>query len=249
MTKLDVTLLKRGAFGGKSGEDIPEMPGSNISSRIGFQLKRKRLLKGIRLKDVAEATSLSQSLISKIENNKVSPSLSTLHKLVKVLGTSISALFAIDETLGQVVHRPNQRPIAGKTPIMTEWDGIETEIMAPYEDARLLEGSLFVMEPSGHSGGVFQHEGEECGYVLEGQLELSVCEETYFLDPGVSFFSTPISPTPTVILARRWCGLSGSTDHLPFEWDAPRPTTSFDEGNQPHGYDSGEYGHQNQRQR
>ena len=188
MTKLDVTVLKRGAFERKSAEKIPEMPDSGISSRIGFQLKRERLLKGMRLKDVAEATNLSQSLISKIENNKVSPSLSTLHKVAKVLGTSISALFAMDETLGQVVHRPSQRPVAGKIQTMVEWDGIEAEIMVPYEDGRLLEGFVFVMEPGGHSGGVLHHEGEECGYVLEGQLELTVGDKTYFLDPGDSFF-------------------------------------------------------------
>ncbi len=188
MTKLDVAAMKRGAFERKSAEEIPEMPDSGISSRIGFQLKRERLLKGMRLKDVAEATNLSQSLISKIENNKVSPSLSTLHKVAKVLGTSISALFAMNETLDQVVHRPDQRLVAGKIQSMVEWDGIEAEIMVPYEDGRLLEGFVFVMEPGGHSGGVLQHEGEECGYVLEGQLELTVGDKTYILEPGDSFF-------------------------------------------------------------
>src|SRR5262249_33590117 len=60
------------------GAAEPIAPGK-ISPRIGSQLKRQRRLKGLRLKDVAERAGISQSLISKIENNKASPSLSTLH--------------------------------------------------------------------------------------------------------------------------------------------------------------------------
>jgi len=165
----------------------PIAPGK-ISPRIGSQLKRQRRLKGLRLKDVAERAGISQSLISKIENNKASPSLSTLHYLAKALGTSISALFALDESLDQVVHRPEDRPVAGKVQSMVEWDGIEAEIIVPYVRGRLLEGFVFVMEPGGHSGGTLKHDGEECGYVLEGKLELIVDGHRHILGPGDSFF-------------------------------------------------------------
>ena len=159
-----------------------------ISPRIGSQLRRQRRIKGLRLKDVAEKAGLSESLISKIENNKASPSLSTLHSLAKALGTSISALFALDESLDQVVHRPHERAIAGRVQSMVEWDGIEAEIIVPYVNGRLLEGFVFIMEPGGHSGGTLRHEGEECGYVLEGRLELVVDGQRYLLGPGDSFF-------------------------------------------------------------
>ena len=188
MRKLDVTAQKESILKSKDAGDTSYTPTARMSPRIGAQLKRGRLLRGMRLKDVAEATGLSKSLISKIENNKTSPSLSTLHRVAKVLNTSVSALFAMDETLDKVVHRPHERSIAGKIQTMVEWDGIEAEIMVPYENGRLLEGFVFVMEPGGHSGGVLQHAGEECGYVLEGQLELTVDSRTYVLEPGDSFF-------------------------------------------------------------
>ena len=187
-TKLDVGVQREGNSKRKSAGDPSDTQSSSMSPRIGAQLKRERLLRGLRLKDVAEATGLSKSLISKIENNKTSPSLSTLHRVAKALNTSVSALFAMDETLDKVVHRPHERPIAGKVQTMVEWDGIEAEIMVPYENGRLLEGFVFVMEPGGHSGGLLQHAGEECGYVLEGQLELTVDGRTYTLNPGDSFF-------------------------------------------------------------
>lgn len=169
--------------------DISNFPERSLaSSRIGYQLKRERRLKGLRLVDLAEATGLSPSLISKIENNKINPSLSTLHRLSQVLGTSVSALFAMDENLDKVVLTQDQRPVAGKVQGIVQWEGIEAEIMIPYEEGRLLEGFVFVMEPGGHSGGVLQHEGEECGYVLEGELELTVGAKKYNLKAGASFF-------------------------------------------------------------
>ncbi len=188
MQKLDVVALKKETLQRKARQQALSDQRGEISPRIGFQLKRERRVRGLRLKDVAEATGLSISLISKIENNRVSPSLSTLHRVAKALGTSVSALFAMDETLDKVVHRPHERPVAGRVQSMVEWDGIEAEIMVPFGSGRLLEGFVFIMEPGSHSGGVLQHEGEECGYVLEGQLELTVGEKCYLLDPGDSFF-------------------------------------------------------------
>jgi transcriptional regulator with XRE-family HTH domain len=156
--------------------------------RIGAHLRRARRLKSMRLKDVAEACGVSVSFISKIENNRAVPSLSTLHQMAKVLGTSVSALFSIEERVKKVVHRPADRPVAGRVQNMVEWDGIQAEIIVPYAEGRLLEGFVFVMEPGGHSGGVLRHDGEECGYVIEGDLELIVGNEKHQLTEGDSFF-------------------------------------------------------------
>lgn len=182
-------VLKRGSSSRAQRRALePVAPPPAESVAIGFHLRRERRLKKLLLKDVADATGLSVSLISKIETNKVSPSLSALHKVAKALGTSVSALFAIEETLSQVVCRPEERPVAGRVQSMREWDGIEAEILVPYAAGRLLEGFVFIMQPGGHSGGLLQHEGEECGYVLSGQLELTVGGKRYVLNPGDSFF-------------------------------------------------------------
>ena len=186
--KRDLVVIKQASIQRQNSVPVVASMEERLSPRIGFQLRRARRIKGFRLKDVADKAGLSQSLISKIENNKTSPSLSTLHRVAKALGTSISALFAADESLDQVVQRPQERPIAGKVQSMVEWDGIEAEIIVPYVSGRLLEGFVFIMEPGGHSGGTLQHEGEECGYVLAGRLELVVDRTTYVLNPGDSFF-------------------------------------------------------------
>src|SRR2546427_7058895 len=186
--KLDLTVLKKGSRSKSAMTARPALKQSDKQIRIGFQLRRQRRIKKMRLKDVADATGLSVSLISKIETNTVGPSLSTLHQVAQALGTSISALFAMEESPTEVVCHQQERPIAGKVQSMSEWDGIEAEIMVPYAEGRLLEGFVFVMEPGGNSGGVLQHEGEECGYVLEGRLELCVGSKKYSLGRGDSFF-------------------------------------------------------------
>jgi transcriptional regulator with XRE-family HTH domain len=186
---VDWTAVKAGPSSSarrRLSEPVALPPQESVA--IGFHLRRERRLRKLLLKDVADATGLSVSLISKIETNKVSPSLSTLHKVAKALGTSVSALFAIEETISQVVCRPGQRPIAGRVQTMREWDGIEAEIMVPHAEGRLLEGFVFIMQPGGHSGGLLQHEGEECGYVLSGKLDLTVGGTHYELNPGDSFF-------------------------------------------------------------
>jgi transcriptional regulator with XRE-family HTH domain len=186
--KLDLTILKKKAISTRKPKPQAGLTSIDARIRIGFHLRRERRLKKLRLKDVADATGLSVSLISKIETNSVGPSLSTLHRIARALDTSISALFAMEELPTQVVHHQGERPIAGKVQSISEWDGIEAEIMVPFGEGRQLEGFVFVMEPGGNSGGVLQHEGEECGYVLEGRLELCVGGKTYSLNRGDSFF-------------------------------------------------------------
>src|ERR1700726_2109675 len=147
--KLNLTVSKRQSrsSAGSKAKPVPKQSDNRV--RIGFHLRRERLLKKWRLKDIADATGLSVSLISKIETNSVGPSLSTLHQIARALGTSISALFAMEESPTQVVCRQRERPIAGKVQSISEWDGIEAEIMVPFAEGRLLEGFVFVMEPGG----------------------------------------------------------------------------------------------------
>src|ERR1700674_2492810 len=129
--KRDLAALKQSTLRQPSTPAAFE-PQEKLSPRIGYQLRRERRIRKLRLKDVADKAGLSQSLISKIENNRTSPSISTLHRLAKALGSSVSALFAADESLDQIMQRPQDRPIAGRVQSMVEWDGIEAEIIVPY---------------------------------------------------------------------------------------------------------------------
>ena len=63
--------------------------------KLGAQLKALRKKRNLTGKDVAQKAGLSTSLLSQIENNRVSPSLDTLIELLEVYGISPDRFFFI----------------------------------------------------------------------------------------------------------------------------------------------------------
>jgi quercetin dioxygenase-like cupin family protein/DNA-binding Xre family transcriptional regulator len=154
---------------------------------LGARLKHARLLHQMRLKDVAARAGCSESMLSKIENELASPSLTTLHRLCKALTLSISDLLSNGKVDPWVIMRPDQRKTIGhRNAAGTE--GVSAEVLIPSAEGRLLEGFLVVIEPGGNTNGILQHKGEEVGYVVEGQLELTVNKEVRLLNTGDSFY-------------------------------------------------------------
>ncbi len=165
------------------------MPDPNVNAsefHIGAKLKHARLLRGMRLVDVAEKADCSESLLSKIENNKATPSLSLLHRLGTVLDTNIAWLFTADDEVPQIVMRKDDHPII-EFERFRNTEGTRVERLAPYFEGHLLQALLFVIAPGGHSLDVIQHKGEEVGFVIEGEFELTVDDESYLLKPGDTF--------------------------------------------------------------
>src|ERR1700752_3653486 len=79
--------------------------------RIGARLKHARMVRGLTLKRVADEARCSESFVSKLENDKASPSFTMLHRLTGVLGANVAALFAASDETGGVVSHPGSRPV------------------------------------------------------------------------------------------------------------------------------------------
>jgi transcriptional regulator with XRE-family HTH domain len=155
--------------------------------RIGARLKHARLLNQLRLKDVAEKAGCSESMLSKIENERAVPSLTTLHRLCKSLNLSVSSLFNSETVEPWTIMRPDQRRTIGHAKAAGS-EGVLAEVLIPSAEGRLLEGFLVVIEPGGHTNGTLQHKGEEVGFVVEGQLELTINDGVHLLKSGDSFY-------------------------------------------------------------
>ncbi|MEK0083532.1 cupin domain-containing protein [Benzoatithermus flavus] len=159
-----------------------EMP-----SELGSRLRRTRLAKRLRLADVAVVVGCSESLLSKIETSKAMPSLRMLHRIALALGTSIAELYsdpAVDEV---IVRRAGERPtirIGGGA----QAGGISLEQIAPFAAGRSLDANVHVVAPGADNGGSIRHDGEEIGYVVEGEIELTVNGHVFCLTAGDSFF-------------------------------------------------------------
>lgn len=154
--------------------------------RLGTRLKLSRQTRGLTLKALAAAANCSESLLSKIENGKVSPSLPMLHRLVEVLGTNIGWMFEESDGEEGIVFRTGTRPLIALDPLR-RGEGISLERVIPYSPGHLLQCNIHHIEAGGESAGPIQHAGEEVGYVLEGSIELMVGEKTFRLSPGDSF--------------------------------------------------------------
>jgi transcriptional regulator with XRE-family HTH domain len=160
-----------------SGEDVSDM-------RISSKVRHARRLRGLTLKEVADAADCSESLLSKIENGHANPSLKMLQRLASALGLTVGQFFAQESRSGNVVMRAATR---SKFATGRDGKGDEVEPLAPHTGGDLLECHLHHIAPGGGSGGNFQHQGEEFGYVLEGEIELVVGGHRHVAKTGDSF--------------------------------------------------------------
>ncbi|MFT4002890.1 MAG: cupin domain-containing protein [Rhizobium sp.] len=166
---------------GGSEEKIHSNP-----ARLGTRLKLARQTRGLTLKALAQAADCSESLLSKIENGKASPSLPMLHRLVEALDSNIGWMF--EETDGEegIVFRAGTRPLISLDPLR-RGEGISLERIIPYSTGHLLQCNIHHIEAGGRSAGPIKHVGEEVGYILAGSVELVVGDDTFNLSVGDSF--------------------------------------------------------------
>lgn len=173
------------ASGGETETLDPTQEADDLD--VGNRLKQFRRSAGMRLKDVADAAGCSESMLSKVENGQVSPSINMLHRLTKALGVTISSLFVTVEPDTPFVQRRGGRPILGVNSLR-RGEGLTLESLTPYEIHGHLQGQLHNLAPGASSDGAISHEGEEVGFVIEGSLELTVGDKTALLKEGDSFF-------------------------------------------------------------
>ena len=62
------------------------------SKRLGKNLKRIRLTKGISQGDIARSLKVHKGYVSNIENGKVNPTLATIARLAKAVGVAAGRL-------------------------------------------------------------------------------------------------------------------------------------------------------------
>jgi len=158
-----------------------------VGAEIGARLRQARKTKRLSLKEVAERAGCSESLLSKIERNRTTPSLRMLHRISEVLDTSIGRIFGDPKQAEFGVYRDGERPV-----VTIRDDGgaevIRLERLVTYSDDQMIDGNIHVIEPGASNGGEIRRFGQEVGVVIEGQLELTLAGETFHLSAGDSFF-------------------------------------------------------------
>jgi transcriptional regulator with XRE-family HTH domain len=151
---------------------------------IGSKIKKMRLQKKMKLKDLARETGLSIGLISKVENNNTSPSLSTLIKLANLLGTDASFFLAEGENKDNaVVCRKDDRKVWTSND-----DKIIFELLNPSLRSKKMEVVCAKIERFESPDEKYTHEGEEFGLILKGQVKVELENESHVLNEGDSIY-------------------------------------------------------------
>jgi transcriptional regulator with XRE-family HTH domain len=154
--------------------------------KVGARLRLARRLRGLKLKALAEKVGCSESLLSKYETGKAMPSLPMLHRLARALGFNIGWMFEEDEGDAGIVFRAGERPMIALDPLR-KGEGITLERVVPYDPGHLVQCNIHHIAAGGKSDAPISHDGEEVGYVIEGEIELEVDGRVYRLSAGDAF--------------------------------------------------------------
>lgn len=159
-----------------------------MEMKIGNQIKKLRKEKGLKISELAEKSSLSSGMISQVERDMVSPSISTLWKITKALDVSIGYFFDEEAKAdtSPVVRRNDRKKISASN------NNALYELLSP-DLNRKIEFLYITIKPGDSSSlDLVTHEGEEGGIVVKGTLKILMEDKEYILNEGDSiyFYST-----------------------------------------------------------
>ncbi len=171
---------------------------SEKSVSLGAKIREYRKAQELTLTELAKQCNISPSFLSQIERDQANPSIATLHVIAEVFGRPLAAFFERPgqnhsyqqptETLAKVV-RADQRKI-----LTYPGSGIRNELLSP-DLKRDIQMMRVVIPPGADTGDIpLVHEGEECGFVLQGQVEIWVGDEHYILGPGDAIYQSSTIP-------------------------------------------------------
>ena len=161
---------------------------TTMTINIGEKIRALRLQRGETLKDVSQETGLSTALLSQIENNIVSPPISTLLRIAEALNVKIGYFFQETELEKKeyVVVRAGERK-----PVFREGSryGYSYKSLAPGKSDRNMEPFFvhFTKEKMADEE-IFCHDGEEFLYILKGTIEYLVGGEKIVLQEGDALY-------------------------------------------------------------
>jgi transcriptional regulator with XRE-family HTH domain len=162
---------------------------------LGNQLRKLRNKRSLTLQDLSNLTGLSKPNLSQIENNIVTPPISTLLKISSALGVQIGHFFQqATPDSNVVVVRKEDRYGVVKGPHITDI-GYQYEPLAYPKVEKNMEPFIVHMEEREADDIVYNnHRGEEFLFVLKGQLEFICGETTVTLQEGDSIYFESSTP-------------------------------------------------------
>ncbi len=155
----------------------------SLSAVIAERAREFRLRLGLTVSQLAELTSLSKGMLSKIENAQASPSLATLARLSGALRVPVTAFFRGLNEEQDVLHVKAGRglDIAHKGSGPGHRYQLLGTMRAPHNS---LETLLVTLTDRAGEFPLYQHPGTELIYMIAGRMEYLCGDSSYLLEPG-----------------------------------------------------------------
>lgn len=158
-----------------------------LESAIGQQVRAYRVQRGMTVAELADLAAMSRGMLSKIENGLTSPSLGTLRALARALNVPVTALFRrYEEPRGASLVRAGEGLVIERRGTRA---GHQYQLLGHVLDrATHVEPYLITITDRTEVFPLFQHDGVEFIYVLQGRLSYRHGNEVYPLRRGDSLF-------------------------------------------------------------
>lgn len=167
---------------------------------IGQNLAKWRKEKGLTLQQLAAKVHLTAAFISQIEHDKASPSIATLKTIAHALDAKVIDFFADELLQDPVVTTPDQ----WSRVLIPGWQS-DTKRLVKIVASKRMEPFLTTIKPGGKSREPYSHPGEEFGFVLEGEITITVGEELYRVGPMSSFYYSSLLPHSWINKGKKNC--------------------------------------------
>jgi transcriptional regulator with XRE-family HTH domain/quercetin dioxygenase-like cupin family protein len=184
--------------------------------QLGRRLKAIRLQAGVSLRELARQADVSPSLVSQIENGKSQPSVATLYAFSQLLNVSVDELFEDESTAAPVaatrtrgtakgtagsngrvdpVHAWRPTEYANRVsvvhpshrPSLAMAEGVMWERLAtPERGVNFMKITYAPGATSSDGDHLSVHDGYEYGFVVAGEVEITVGDEVFLLRQGES---------------------------------------------------------------
>ena len=155
-------------------------PDAQLLARM---IRAARTARGMTLADLATATALDKSYLSRVERNLKAPSIATVLKIAKALDVPVSQLFGevIDDGAIHVTRTSDraERAVRGE-------NDYRIETLTQGKGSEGIEGFLLFPTDTFVDDLRAEHDGEELLFVVEGSVEVKFADRTILLAAGDS---------------------------------------------------------------
>jgi transcriptional regulator with XRE-family HTH domain len=149
---------------------------------VGDRVRRLRQSRGMSAREVAAAAGVTPAYLSRLENDRVSPTISTLTRVMQAIGEPVGRLFSDDDPVGvpgPAVRKHERRLVSSQ--------GVRDYLVTPLNDPLLKVMDTTIDVGAGSGPRNFSHSGdEECIFVLDGALRIWLGQQRFDLEEGDS---------------------------------------------------------------